>query len=52
MVHKLLAPLSKWVQILDFNITMVYNYQYKENIVDMPAKLSTTVNKIQLIPNF
>ena len=26
-------------------------YDHRESIIDMPAKLSTTVNKIQLIPN-
>jgi hypothetical protein len=30
---------------------MVYDYQYKEGIIDMPAKLSIMANKIHSIPN-
>jgi hypothetical protein len=47
LVHKPLAPLSTWVQIHDTFITTCNSYWE----TFMPAKLTTTINKIKAVPN-
>jgi hypothetical protein len=49
LVHKPLAPLCAWVQIHEFSI-IPYNRKWRILIVK-PPKHTTTINKIQTVPN-